>query len=94
MSKLSISVPDDLVEDLRGLARGNVSAFVTTAIRHEVDRRRSFSFLDEMDQDLGPIEDDEIAYFVDVFAQTARTGRSSAERRGAKESSGGGPLSR
>lgn len=38
-----MSVPDDLVDDVRGLASDNVSAFVTTAIRHELDRRRLFS---------------------------------------------------
>lgn len=58
---------------------------MTTAIRHEVDRRQLFSFLDEMDQELGSVEDDEIACFVDVFAHTARTDRSSSERRDAKK---------
>ena len=86
MSKLSISVPDDLVEDLRRVAGGNVSAFVTTAIRHEVDRRRLFSFLDEMEQELGPVDDEEVAYFADVFAETARTDRPPRSGRGAKPS--------
>lgn len=84
MAKLSIIVPDELVEDVRGLASGNVSAFVTTAIRHEVDRRRLFSFLDEMDEELGPVDGEEVAYFVDVFAQTAHTSRSSQGGRGSK----------
>lgn len=86
MSKLSVSVPDALVADLRGLAEGNVSAFVTTAIRHEVDRRHLFSFLDEMDQELGPVGDEEVAHFVDVLLETARAGRPSPRRRPAKRS--------
>lgn len=84
MAKLSISVPDDLVDDLRGLARGNVSAFVTSAIRHEVDRRRLFSFLEDLDAELGPVDEEEVGYFVDVLTQTSRVGGSSSAPPGSK----------
>lgn len=84
MAKLSISVPDILVDDLRGLAGGNVSAFVATAIAHEVDRRRLFSFLEEMDQELGPVDEEQIGYFSDVFVQTAQTHELSRPRGKAK----------
>jgi hypothetical protein len=69
MAKLSISIPDDLVDDLRDLATSNVSAFVATAIRHEVDRRRLFGFLDELEHDLGPADDTEVAYYVEQLSQ-------------------------
>ncbi len=82
MAKLSVSVPDDLVNDLRGLAGGNVSAFVTTAIRHEVDRRRLFAFLDEMDDELGPVDEDEVASFIEVFTQVADAGPPAGGGRG------------
>jgi post-segregation antitoxin (ccd killing protein) len=65
MAKLSISIPDDLVDELRDLATSNVSAFVATAIRHEVDRRRLFGFLDELEQELGLADDAEVAYYVE-----------------------------
>jgi hypothetical protein len=81
VAKLSISVPDDLVDDLRGLAEGNVSGFVTAAIRHEVDRRRLFSFLDELDQELGPVDEEEVAYFEGVLAQSAQEKPPSPTRR-------------
>jgi post-segregation antitoxin (ccd killing protein) len=84
VAKLSISVPDDLVEDLRGVVSGNVSAFVATAIRHELDRRRLFSFLEELDEELGPVDEGEIGYFVDVLAQTAQAGRPSSAEAGPK----------
>lgn len=84
MAKLSISVPDELVEDLRGEASGNVSAFVATAIRHELDRRRLFSFLEELDEELGPVDEGEVGYFVDVFTQTAQAGRPSPADHGQK----------
>ena len=84
MAKLSISVPDDLVEDLRGLAGGNVSGFVTVAIRHEVDRRQLFSFLNELDEELGPVDDEEVAYFERVLAQSAQEEPPSPTRRAGK----------
>lgn len=84
MGKLSISVPDDLVDDLRGLASGNISAFVTTAIRHEVDRRRLFSFLEELDAELGPVDEEEVGYFVDVLTQTTQAGGQSSAPRGSR----------
>ena len=85
MAKLSVSVPDDLVNDLRRLAPANVSAFVTTAIRHEIDRRRLFAFVDELDDELGPADEDEIAVFMEALtspmpakpAGPHRTGRRS-----------------
>lgn len=76
MGKLSISVPDDLVDDVRGLATGNVSAFVTAAIRHEVDRRRLFGFVEELEDELGPPDEDEVATFM-----TALTASSPAKRK-------------
>jgi len=71
MAKLSISVPDEVVADLHTLAKDNVSAFVTTAIRHELDRRGLFGFLDELESDLGPPDEAEVAAFVDAFLQVA-----------------------
>lgn len=67
MAKLSISMPDDLVDDLRGLASGNVSAFVVAAVRHELDRRRLHAFLDELEDELGPADEDEVALFVEAL---------------------------
>jgi post-segregation antitoxin (ccd killing protein) len=67
MAKLSISLPDDLVQDLRDAAHDNVSAFVTAAIRHELDRRRLFAFVDE----LGPVDEAEVARYSELFAGTA-----------------------
>lgn len=71
MAKLSISVPDDLVDDLHDLATGNVSAFVTGAIRHEIDRRRLFAFLDELEDELGQVHEDEVGAFMATFSEVA-----------------------
>jgi post-segregation antitoxin (ccd killing protein) len=71
MAKLSVSLPDDLVEDLRTVAHDNVSAFVTAAVRHELDRRRLFAFVDELADELGPADEAEVAKYSELFASTA-----------------------
>lgn len=73
MTKLSVSLPDDLVQDLRAVAHDNVSAFVTAAVRHELDRRRLFAFVDELADELGPIDEAEVAKYSELFASTAVT---------------------
>lgn len=85
MAKLSISVPADLVEDLHALAVENVSAFVSTAIRHEVDRRRLFAFLEELEDELGPTDEEEVAAYTEALsafaASDARTRRTARTKK-------------
>lgn len=71
MAKLSVSLPDDLVHDLRAEAHDNVSAFVTVAVRHELDRRRLFAFVDELADELGPVDEAEVAKYSELFASAA-----------------------
>jgi post-segregation antitoxin (ccd killing protein) len=70
MAKLSVSLPDDLVQDLRAEAQDNVSAFVTAAVRHELDRRRLFAFVSELEDELGPADEAEVAKYSELFAST------------------------
>lgn len=71
MTKLSVSLPDELVQDLRAVAHDNMSAFVTAAVRHELDRRRLFAFVDELADELGPIDEAGVAKYSELFASTA-----------------------
>lgn len=77
VGKISVSLPDDLLEDLRDAAHDNVSAFVTTAVRHELDRRRLSAFVNELEDELGPADEAEVARYTEMFAQAA----SAAKRR-------------
>ena len=70
MTKLSVSLPDDLVQDLRAVAHDNMSAFVTAIVRR-LDRRRLFAFVDELADELGPIDEAEVARYSELFASTA-----------------------
>lgn len=71
MAKLSVSLPDDLVADLRAVAPDNVSAFVAVAIRNELDRRRLHGFVEELVSELGPSDEAEVARYSELFATSA-----------------------
>lgn len=71
VAKLSISLPDDLVQDLKAVAPDNVSAFVAAAVRHELDRRRLHAFVEELIDELGPSDEAEVARYNELFAASA-----------------------
>jgi post-segregation antitoxin (ccd killing protein) len=75
VAKLSVSLPDDLVEDLKEAAHDNVSAFVAVAVRHELDRRRLSAFVTELEDELGPADEAEVARYSELFARTASAGK-------------------
>jgi hypothetical protein len=71
VAKLSVSLPDALVRELRTVAHDNVSAFVTAAVRNELDRRRLLAFVDELEAELGPADETEVAKYSELFANSA-----------------------
>jgi hypothetical protein len=54
-TKLSVTVEEQLVREVRALVgeRG-VSAFVTRAVRHELESERLAGFVAELEHELGP----------------------------------------
>lgn len=68
VAKLSVSLPDDLVRDLKEVAHGNVSAFVTAAVRNELDRLRLQAFVAELEEEVGPVDEDEVARYSALLA--------------------------
>jgi post-segregation antitoxin (ccd killing protein) len=79
VAKLSVSLPDDLVQDLKEVARGNVSAFVAAAVRNELDRRRLHAFVAELVDELGPSDEAEVARYSEMFAATAAAADATGE---------------
>jgi post-segregation antitoxin (ccd killing protein) len=71
VAKLSVSLPDDLVRDLKAVAPGNVSALVAAAVRHELDRLRLHAFVEELVTELGPSDEAEVARYNELFAASA-----------------------
>jgi post-segregation antitoxin (ccd killing protein) len=68
MAKLSVSLPDDLVQDLRAVAHDNVSAFVAAAVQNELDRRRLLTFVADLEDELGAADETEVARYAKLFA--------------------------
>jgi post-segregation antitoxin (ccd killing protein) len=71
VAKLSASLPDDLLRDLRAVSPDNVSAFVAAAVRHELDRRRLHAFVEELIEELGPSDEAEVVRYNELFAAAA-----------------------
>jgi post-segregation antitoxin (ccd killing protein) len=71
VAKLSVSLPDDLVQDLKAVAPDNVSAFVAAAVRHELDRRRLHAFVEELVSELGPSDEAEVVRYSELFTASA-----------------------
>jgi hypothetical protein len=70
-AKLSVGLRDDLSRDLKSVAPDNVSAFVTAAVRNELDRRRLHAFVKKLEEDLGPADETEVARYSELFAASA-----------------------
>jgi post-segregation antitoxin (ccd killing protein) len=68
VAKLSVSLPDDLVQDLKEVAHGNVSAFVAAAVRNELDRLRLHAFVAELEDQVGPVDETEVARYSAMLA--------------------------
>ncbi|MGH3279327.1 MAG: hypothetical protein ACRDNW_09330 [Trebonia sp.] len=68
MAKLSVSLPDDLVRNLKDVAHGNVSAFVTAAVRNELDRLRLRAFVAELEAEVGPVDETQVAKYAATLA--------------------------
>jgi Arc/MetJ family transcription regulator len=62
MTKLSVTVEDELADELRERAgsRG-ISAFVNQAVRHELQLGRLGAFLADLENELGPPDEDMVA---------------------------------
>jgi post-segregation antitoxin (ccd killing protein) len=75
VAKLSVSLPDDLLQDLRAVSPDNVSAFVAAAVRHELDRWRLHAFMEELIEELGPCDEAEVVRYNELFAASAAAAR-------------------
>lgn len=77
VAKLSVSLPDDIVRDIKEVARGNVSAFVAAAVRNELDRRRLRVLVQEMEDELGPVDETRVSQIRAMVAEIDAAARAS-----------------
>lgn len=62
VAKLSVSVPSELAKAVRRRVGGRgLSGFVAQALAHELEREQLGSFLDELNEELGPVSESSLA---------------------------------
>ena len=79
MAKISVSLDDELLADLKAAAGSNVSGFIASAVRRQLRRRELEAFLSELDEELGPMSEDELAEAAAAFDRAEAAG--SPDRR-------------
>ncbi|MDQ6748276.1 MAG: hypothetical protein M3010_09265 [Candidatus Dormibacteraeota bacterium] len=71
--KLSISLPAELAEELRKQAgAGRVSSFIEQAVARLLENTALGRILDDMDQDFGPVPEQEIRAATERMARLER----------------------
>ena len=61
MAKISVSLDDELLAELKEAAGSNVSGFVASAVRRQLRRKDLEAFLSELAEELGPPSEVELA---------------------------------
>jgi Arc/MetJ-type ribon-helix-helix transcriptional regulator len=88
MTTVSVSLDEDLADELRREVSGNVSAFIAEAVRDALDRRRLLRALRKLDEELGELDADRLADAavlfdeVDAANQRSQAAEDSLEDRG------------
>lgn len=97
MAKLSVSIPDQLADELRDEAADNVSRFVASAVRDALDRQRLLRALAQLDTEIGPLDTEDLADADVEFAAVEAENRvlaASTVAKGSKKSTDSGRLRR
>ena len=82
--KISVSVEEDLVDAMQGRVGGRgVTRFVSRAIRHELEREELGEMLVELEEVLGPPDEDLMAEAAAAFDQVDRANKSRSGKRSA-----------
>ena len=59
--KVSVSLPKPLLDEARKYANGNLSKFMAEAVQMALKNRYLGDYLDELEEEYGPLTEDEIA---------------------------------
>jgi Arc/MetJ-type ribon-helix-helix transcriptional regulator len=81
VAKISVSLDDELLAELKSAAGDNVSAFISAAVRHQLRRRDLAAYLAELEEELGPPTEDELAEAAADFDRVDRANAALAKRR-------------
>jgi hypothetical protein len=82
VAKISVSMDDDLLADLKSAAGENVSAFISAAVRRQLRSRELESYLAELEEELGPPTEEELTEAAADFDRAEPASVGGAARRG------------
>lgn len=74
MAKISVSLDDELLAELKEAAGSNVSGFIASAVRRQLRRKDLEAFLSELGEELGPPSEDELAEAAAAFDRAEAAG--------------------
>jgi Arc/MetJ-type ribon-helix-helix transcriptional regulator len=80
MAKISVSLDDELLAELKEAAGSNVSGFIASAVRRQLRRKELEAFLSELEQELGPPSEDDLAEAAAAFDRAETAGPRSGGR--------------
>lgn len=81
MGKLSISLDDDLLAELRISAGDNVSRFVALAVRRQLERQQLTAYVAELEAEFGPPSEASVAEADAAFDRVEAANARLARRR-------------
>lgn len=81
VAKISVSLDDELLAELKSAAGDNVSAFISAAVRRQLRRRDLAAFLAELEEELGPPTEEELAEAAADFDRVDRANAALAKHR-------------
>lgn len=74
MAKISVSLDDELLAELKEAAGSNVSGFIASAVRRQLRRKDLEAFLSELEEELGPPSEDELTEAAAAFDRAEAAG--------------------
>jgi post-segregation antitoxin (ccd killing protein) len=84
VAKISVSMDDQLLSELKEAAGDNVSAFIAGAVRRQLRRQQLAAYLVELEEEMGPPTEEELAEAAAAFEEMeAAIQRNSRKRRSA-----------
>lgn len=81
VAKISVSLDDKLLAEVKDAAGNNVSAFISAAVRQQLRRRELEDYLAELEEELGPPTEDELAEAAADFDRVDQANAAAAKRR-------------
>jgi hypothetical protein len=79
---ISVSVSKHLMRDIEEAAHGDVNAFVVEALKNELYRRHLDTLIQELEEQVGPVDEEQVARFAVMLAKVNRANAAARTSQG------------